>query len=429
LFFALSGEKFDAHEFLEDVVRHQAACLVVEQGKIAPGIGDSWPILEVSNTRRALGAAAASYRRGFSLPVIAVAGSNGKTSTKELLASILRQAFPTLASPASFNNEIGVPLTLLELAPEHRAAVLEVGTNHPGELAPLLQMIQPSMGVLTSIGREHLEFFGDLKGVAQEEGTIAEMLPKDGIFFVNTDSPFTTEICQRSEARIVRIGSGKGSDWWAESIQMTEAGVTFQVRNSSREDLQGTYQLKLIGRHQVGNALLAMAVAAELGLSRDQISRGLAECQPAKMRLQPLTCNGVRLINDAYNANADSTIAGLKAFEELPCHGRRFAVLGEMAELGSASPAAHSEVGRIAAGMKFDALVVVGTGARLIAESAQGGGSRSVRFFPDIQTAGRELQSEIKPGDCLYLKGSRSVGLEKLVEFIAPEGKENPNET
>jgi UDP-N-acetylmuramoyl-tripeptide--D-alanyl-D-alanine ligase len=208
LFFAIKGEKFDGHDFINEVAAKGAVAVVVpEKGKIPAPLPDC-AVLVVKDTRAALGQLATAYRKEFDLPVIAVGGSNGKTTTKELIASALQQKLATVWSEASFNNDIGVPLTLLRLEKSHQAAVLEAGTNHPGELAPLVKMIQPKYGVLTNIGREHLEFFGDLAGVAQEEGWLAKLLPADGKLFVNGDSEWTEQIIRRTRATVVRVGLG-----------------------------------------------------------------------------------------------------------------------------------------------------------------------------------------------------------------------------
>jgi len=297
LFVALAGERHDGHEFLPDVIQKGVDAVMVDANKVPANL-PKCAVIAVENTRKALGQVAAKYRADFKLPVVAVGGSNGKTTTKEVLASILRQKLATLWSEASFNNDIGVPLTLLRLEKKHEVAVMEVGTNHPGELAPLLDMIQPRMGVITSIGREHLEFFKDLAGVAREEGTLAEKLPAGGVLFVNGDSEWTAQLVHRSRARAVRVGVGDKNDWRASKIQLANDGVTFYVK-SSRAEFSGDYRINLLGRHQVMNALLAMAVGAELGLNRAEIERGLAECQPPKMRMQLWESNGVRVLDDA----------------------------------------------------------------------------------------------------------------------------------
>src|SRR5438105_653604 len=198
-FIAVAGEKFDGHKFVGEALKKGAAVLMLAHDRI-PEPGLQGPIITVADTRRALGQLAARYRNDFQVPVIAVAGSNGKTTTKELIAAVLRQNLATLWSEASFNNDIGVPLTLSKLEAKYEAAVLEVGTNHPGELAPLLEMIRPRYGVLTSIGREHLEYFGDVEGVAREEGVLAELLPEEGKLFINGDNEWSGPIARRTRA-------------------------------------------------------------------------------------------------------------------------------------------------------------------------------------------------------------------------------------
>src|SRR5437764_9944033 len=231
LFIALAGERFDAHDYLAEAARKGAAAVVGERKKVEERDPDC-AVIAVGNTRLALGSLAARYRRDFNLPVIAVGGSNGKTTTKELLAAVLRQRFKTLTSEASFNNDIGVPLTLLNLDGTHQAAVLEVGTNHQGELAPLVRLIEPQFGLLTSIGREHLKFFGDLKGVAEEEGWLAELLPAEGRLLINGDSPEIDGILRRTRARVIRVGLGPDNDWRAVEVNPDEFGVAFRLETT-----------------------------------------------------------------------------------------------------------------------------------------------------------------------------------------------------
>ncbi|HWF18250.1 MAG TPA: UDP-N-acetylmuramoyl-tripeptide--D-alanyl-D-alanine ligase, partial [Verrucomicrobiae bacterium] len=302
LFVALAGERFDGHDFLSEVAQNGVTALLVERAKTSGLLHSAirnpkspinkCGVITVDNSRQALGRLAARYREDFNLPVVAIGGSNGKTTTKELVASVLRQKFKTLWSEASFNNDIGVPLTLLNLESSHEAAVLEVGTNHPGELAPLVRMVQPRFGVLTSIGREHLEFFGDLAGVAMEEGWLAELLPAGGTLFLNGDSEWTGEIARRGRAKVWRIGLAIENDWRPGNVQMDEQGMRFWVAGS-KPNIAGEYRINLLGRHQVVNAVFAIAIGAELGLTREEIQRGLNECKPAKMRLQRWNWNGV----------------------------------------------------------------------------------------------------------------------------------------
>lgn len=415
LFFALSGERFDAHNFLSDVAKNGVIAVVAERKKIPADFFTT--VIAVDDTRRALGNLAARYREDFDLPIIAVGGSNGKTTTKELLASVLRQKFSALWSEASFNNDIGVPITLLKLHSNHQVAVLEVGTNHPGELAPLLHLIKPRLGVITSLGREHMEFFGDMEGVAKEEGSLADVLPEQGTLFVNGDSEWIQPIIQRSKAKVLRIGFSEKNDCIASDVQFDEAGVTFSAK-TVRDDLCGEYRIKLLGRHQVVNALLAISVAGELGLSRAEIQKGLLECEPALMRLQTWTINGIQILDDSYNANADSMLAALETLHDMPCNGRRVAVLGDMAELGEYSIPAHTEVGRRAAELKIDQLFAVGANSRVTADSARRGGLKRVEEFSEIEMAGAALKKSLQSGDLVLLKASRSARIERIGEIL-----------
>ena len=420
LFFAIKGERFDGHDFINEVADKGAAAVVVpEKGKI-PARLPGCAVLVVEDTRVALGKLAAAYRKQFDLPIVCVGGSNGKTTVKELLASVLRQKFSTLWSEASFNNDIGVPLTLLRLEKSHQAAVLEAGTNHPGELAPLVKMIRPKFGVLTNIGREHLEFFGDIAGVAQEEGWLAELLPPDGKLFVNGDNGWTDKIVRRTRAKVIRIGLNENNDWHAGKIRLDKSGATFQAEAPAKE-LSGEYRINLLGRHQVINALFAIAVGAELGLSREEIQRGLAACQPPEMRLQFWEAGGVRVLDDAYNANTDSTIAALETLCDLPLQGRRVAVLGDMEELGAHSESAHAEVGRRAAELGIGQLFAVGKMSVITAKAARDAGLTRVIEFADVESAVKAVKNFLKPGDVVLLKASRASRLERIAETLKSE--------
>lgn len=423
LFFALRGEKFDGHDYLAEVAAKGAMGVVVETPRATQAVAALPPacaVLAVDCVRTAYGALAAAYRRGFSATVTAVGGSNGKTTTKELIAAVLRQQLRTLWSEASFNNDIGVPATLLRLESAHQAAVVEAGTNHPGELAPLLRMIQPRLGVITSIGREHLEHFGDVAGVAQEEGWLAELLPAEGKLLLNGDTPHADALAARSRATVVRFGLGDGNDWRAGKIRLDKQGVTFQV-TAPKADWSGEYRVNLLGRHQVVNALLAIGSGEEHGLGRAEIQRGLAECQPAKMRLQFWEANGVRVLDDCYNANEDSMSAALATLCELPLQGRRVAVLGDLAELGPASEAAHAAIGRRAAELNIGQLFTIGPRSAATAHAAREAGLTRVIEFAEVEAASRAIKSFLRPGDVVLLKASRSARLERLAATLKAE--------
>jgi UDP-N-acetylmuramoyl-tripeptide--D-alanyl-D-alanine ligase len=278
LFVALAGERFDGHDFLHEAVQRGATAMMVEESKaLAPTQTGDCAVIRVAHPRRALGQLAARYRQDFAVPILAVGGSNGKTTTKELVAAVLGQKLPTLRSQASFNNDVGVPTTLLNLDRSHRTAVLEVGTNHPGELAPLVRMIQPQIGVITSIGREHLEFFGGLEGVVAEEGWLAELLPDDGVLFINGDIRALSQIIARTRASVVTVGLATANDWRVGNVTVAPAGTSFKVV-APNAAWSGTYRLNLLGRHQVGNALLSIAIGAHFNMSRERIQQGLEGC-------------------------------------------------------------------------------------------------------------------------------------------------------
>jgi UDP-N-acetylmuramoyl-tripeptide--D-alanyl-D-alanine ligase len=401
LFVALTGDRFDGHNFLRETAQKGVAAVMLDRAKIPPD-PIKCAVIAVHDTRGALGRIAAKYRNDFTLPVVAVAGSNGKTSTKELIASVLRQKMAALWSDASFNNDIGVPLTLLRLEKTHQAAVLEAGTNHPGELAPLVKMIQPRFGVITGIGREHLEFFGDLAGVAEEEGWLAELLSAGGTLLLNGDDVWTPRLIERTRAA---------------GIRPDKQGATFRVETAN-SPYAGEYRIGLLGKHQVFNALFAIALGAEFGLGRNEIQRGLAECKTPKMRLQLWEHKGVTVLDDAYNANADSVLTALQTLQDFPCKGRRIAVLGDMAELGAQSEAAHEEIGRRAAELGVGQLFAVGTMAPLTARAARHAGLNRVLEFPDAESAAAAVKSFLKPGDVLLLKASRVARLERIAETL-----------
>jgi UDP-N-acetylmuramoyl-tripeptide--D-alanyl-D-alanine ligase len=306
---------------------------------------------------------------------------------------------------------------LLRLEDSHQAAVLEVGTNHPGELAPLIRMVRPDFGVITTVGREHLEFFGDVNGVAEEEGWLAELLPAKGKLLVNGDNEWSEAIIRRTRASVVRVGFGDHNDWRASSLQADKEGTTFQVEGPEK-DFSGEYRVNLLGKHQVANALFAIVLGKELGVSTRQIRQGLSECKPAKMRLQMWEHNGVGVLDDAYNANADSMVAALETFQQLPCKGRRVAVLGDMGELGAHSEATHEEIGRRAAELGVGQLFAVGKMAPAVARGARGAGLNRVFEFADVDTAAAAVKSFLKAGDMLLLKASRASRLERIAEFL-----------
>lgn len=416
VFVALKGERFDGHDFVIPALRAGAVAVVVAREYATPLPFDK-PRLVVSDTRRALGDIAMCYRREFNLPLIAVGGSNGKTTTKEMIAAVLGENLRVHKSPASFNNDIGVPLSLLGLEARHQAAILEIGTNHPGELAPLVAMVEPQIGVITHIGNEHLEFFGSLDGVLEEEGKLAEALPPDGLLLVNGDDPHSPALIKRTSARTHQVGFGAHCDWQVTEFRSEMDGAVFFVRGPDPA-WEGEYRIPLLGRHHVGNALHAVALGAHFGLTIDRIRAGLLACPVPGLRLEPITLPGCRILADCYNANSDSCRAALEVLADYPCSGRRIAMLGDMAELGSHARDQHLELGRMAAAAGIDYLIPVGCHAEWILRGACERGMQVPEIFSEVGSAARRLASMIGGGDVVLLKASRVLRMEQVIDVL-----------
>lgn len=416
LFVALVGDRFDAHQFITEKLGKTASACIVEAARLGGQLAN-FPQIVVENTRVALGCLAKSYRQSFHPVVIGVTGSNGKTSTKRFLNGVLSQRLNVCASPASFNNDVGVPLSLLQLSKSDQVAVFEVGTNHPGEIQHLTEMIQHRFGVITSIGRSHLEFFGSVEAIAEEKGFLAEALPEDGVLFVNGDIPLIDRILARTRSRVVKVGFGEWNDWQVRDWKLGAKGMEFWMRSAP---LGGTqkFRVAVLGCHQLVNAGLALAVGAELGLTVEELETGIAKCGAEKMRLEWGEFGDVTLIDDSYNANEDSTIAALETLRDFPSRGARYCVLGDMGELGAFSAAAHSKIGRAAAQCQVDHVISVGRWSEGVRRAAEEGGAQSVEAYINWEAAGESLKNVLRSGDVVLVKASRAAGLDRLVEFL-----------
>ena len=415
LFIALVGNRLDAHQFITEKLGETASACMVESARLVAPLG--CPQIVVKNTRVALGCLAKSYRQSFHPAVIGVTGSNGKTSTKCFLNGVLSQRWNVCASPASFNNDVGVPLSLLQLNKNTQAAVFEAGTNHPGEIQHLTEMIRPCFGVITSIGRSHLEFFGSVEAVAEEKGFLAEALPEEGVLFVNGDSPHIDRILVRARSRVVKVGFGEWNDWQVRDWKLGAKGMEFWMQAAP---LKGTrkFRLAVLGRHQLVNAGLALAVGAELGLTVEELETGIAQCGVERMRLEWGEFGGVTLIDDSYNANEDSTMAALNTLRDFPSRGARYCVLGDMSELGAFSEAGHSKIGRAAAHCQVDHIISVGKWSEKVRQAAKEGGAQSAEAYANWEAVGEALKNSLRSGDTVLIKASRAAGLDRLVEFL-----------
>ena len=406
LFFALKGKNFNGNSFAAKAVEMGAVAVVVDEP--VQGL----PFLLVEDARKAYGQLATAHRNKFDLTVFAVVGSNGKTSTKEMLASIIKEKFRTVYSEASFNNDVGLPATMLRIGSSDHAAIFELGTNHPGELGPLINMSSPSYGLMTGIGREHLEFFEDLDGVVKEEGMIGELLPNSGKLFLYGDGSWVNSIIKRSAPPCATVGFGSQNLWRVGEVRLIE-GMTRFILSSPVAGLSGEYITPLLGKHQATNAAIAIAAGAEMGLTREMIEKGLLECPQPKQRMQMIDRKGVIWINDAYNANADSVAAAFDTLNDIQVKGKKYAVLGDMAELGKYAEIAHREAGEQAAKV-VSGLIVIGNWADIVSESARQHGVKFVEIVASLEAAAQTLCSWLQPGDAVLLKASRASHFERL---------------
>jgi UDP-N-acetylmuramoyl-tripeptide--D-alanyl-D-alanine ligase len=375
--------------------------------------------IRVADTRAALGRLATFVRQQLTVcKVICVAGSNGKTSTKHLISAALSCRLRGSVSPKSFNNDIGVPLTIFPADPIQDYLVLELGTNHPGEIARLGEMARPDIAVITNCSAEHLEGLGDLMGVRQENASIIRGLNPRGLLVVNGDDPQLLEAVRSYAGKIVRFGFDPGNDVFATDIRPHDDGTSFLLngRRSAR------VFVPMLGRHNACNALAAIAVARRFGLPEEEFLRSLAVSSKPEMRLQLTRLPHVTLLNDAYNANPASMRAALETLLTISAARRRVIVLGEMRELGPSSERYHRELGRTVGGMRdsIDQLVCVGPMSRWIqTEAIRGGfGPKSTTFCENATEAAQKVAALLRRDDLVLLKGSRGVRLETVADAI-----------
>ncbi|MBM3973337.1 MAG: UDP-N-acetylmuramoyl-tripeptide--D-alanyl-D-alanine ligase [Planctomycetes bacterium] len=431
LFVAIRGEKNDGHAFLEAVVQGGAAGLLVDQprhelpalDRIAPSRTPF--VVRVGDTTQALLDLAAEHRRRMRAKVVGITGSCGKTSTKEWLGAVLAAAMPTVRSPQSFNNQIGVPITLFSIRPDTRAAVVEIGTNAPGEIAQLAGVARPDIGIVTCVAAAHLQGLGSIAGVAKEKSSLPASLPDDGLCILNGDDANCRAMAAatKAEVQFFRVGSASGggpADWFATDVRFHALGTTFL--------LQGKRPVTLarLGTHSVYNALAVIAAASRLGVAEETIVEALARLPAASRRLEPKVIAGVTVVDDTYNMNPQSAAAALQALAGMAPGGRRIAVFGEMRELGAESAALHRQVGAEVVRTRQDLLVTVGGGdADAIADGAIAAGLPAARVHrvPDIDAALALLRAEARAGDRVLCKASRGVQLDRLVDrFVADLG-------
>jgi UDP-N-acetylmuramoyl-tripeptide--D-alanyl-D-alanine ligase len=411
LFVALHGENFDAHDFVEAAARSGATGALVNRNWKGH-VPRNCALIRAIDTLHAYQQIAANYRQSLTLKVLAITGSNGKTSTKDFAGSVLARKFRVTKTEGNFNNHVGLPRTILEATSEDQVAVWEIGMNHPGEIAELSKIAAPDAAIITNIGVAHIEFMGSHEAIAREKGALAEAVGPQGTVILNADDPFSNGIAARTRAKVVFAGTTDGSVRAIE-IRQSADGSEFTI-------LEGAHrcraQLPVAGLHMVQNALLAVAAGRAFGLSIEESAAGLAAAPLTKARLQIKQIAGVHFLDDSYNANPDSMKAALRTLLELDTDGRRIAVLGEMCELGRESERGHREVGETAATLGVDHLVTIGEAAEFIAQGARAAGLTRISSVRSAREAAELLGKVAGPGDLVLIKGSRAARTEQVIE-------------
>jgi UDP-N-acetylmuramoyl-tripeptide--D-alanyl-D-alanine ligase len=414
LFVPLRGENFDGHNFIEQAAERRAAGAMVE-ARWNGSVSREFALIRVADTLAGYQTLAANYRASLPLKVIAITGSNGKTSTKDFVAATLANRFRVTKTEANFNNHVGLPQTMLAANPEDEIAVWEIGMNHPGEIAALAKLAAPDAAIITNVGVAHIEFMGSREAIAQEKGALAEAVSPTGTLILNADDAFSEEIAKRTHAKIILAGIENGS------VRATE--ITQHSTGSEFTILEGAHrcraQLPVPGIHMVQNAMLAVAAGRAFGLSLEECAIGLASTPLTKARLQIKEIDGIQFIDDSYNANPDSMKAALRTLVELDADGRRIAVLGEMGELGAKSESGHREVGEAAAALRIDELIAVGATGAGIARAAQKAGLKKSVAVDSADKAAELLEKSAVPGDLILIKGSRTARMERVLEEFA----------
>ena len=413
VFFAIRGEKFDGHSFISEAFLCGCAVAVVEEGFAARASSvENYPLLFVKNSVHALGQLARLYRRRFDIPVIAVTGSNGKTTTKEMIAEVLGQKFRVLKAEGNLNNHIGVPKTLFRLQKRHEIAVLEMGTNHFGEVEYLCGVAEPTHGLITNVGRAHLEFFGSVEGVAKAKGELFEWLAPRGLGFVNADNPFVVQKAKKLRRKLTYGFGGRRVNVRGRFLGLNDRIQPRFLFGGHPLSKPYSVQLQTFGKYTVENGLAAATVGLHFGVSGTRIKSALAKHRPSSQRMEMLKIGSVTILNDTYNANPDSVLEALRTLAALECRAKRIVVLGDMLELGEVSEQEHRNIGREIARLGFEYVLTYG---RESAATAAGLGTPYAFHYEEKSTLIAYLEELVVPGDIVLVKGSRGMKMEDVV--------------
>lgn len=422
VFVAIAGDVHDGHSFVPEIVDQGVRGLVISRAKVGQMPIEAWKKMDitcisVADTTRALGDMAAFNRQRSRVGVVAITGSNGKTTTRQMTAAVLARQYDTLTAVGNFNNEIGLPLTLLSLTAGHRWAVLELGTNNPGEIARLAEICSPDIGVLTNIGPAHLQGLGSIEGVMQEKGDLVRSLAADGKAILNADDQRVMRLTRETKAEVILYGQSKDAKIRAEDIYETEDTISFTLVLSGESI---PVRLNSPGRFMVSNALAAAAVGHQIGLSGETVKSGLESFKPVSGRLNIKHMrNGIHIIDDTYNANPDSMKAAFATLNTLRAGSRGILVIGNMLELGAEAQSLHSQVGGLAARSGISRLYAYGEFAADVTAGARDEGMQSADTFAGSRDEiAADLKIQLQPGDWVLVKGSRGMAMEKVVQEL-----------
>ena len=415
LFIPLEGERFDGHSFINAALEAGAAgCFTArERESYLPGKF----YIKVRSTQRSLWELARYYRQRFPIPFVAVTGSVGKTTAKDMTAAVLGAKFKVHKTEGNFNNEIGVPLTLLKLEREHQVCVVELGMDHAGEIDNLGKLVEPDIALITNIGDAHIEHFGSREGIFKAKCEILPHLKENGLAVLNGDDPLLSTLRGALPQRTVFVGSGEGLDYTA--FDLSSDGSAHLSCRIKTPRSQFEADIPALGSHMIYPTLMAAAVGEALGLAPDEIVRGVGAFLPTKMRMNIVRCKGdILILNDAYNANPQSMRAAAAVLGDAGQHRRKVAVVGDMKELGAGSEQFHRAVGGYFAQSGADRLIAIGDLARFMAEGAKAAGLEQTDWFPTIDDAKSALLRELRSGVTILVKASRSMAFEKIVNFL-----------
>lgn len=413
LFVALKGENANGESFTKDAFNKGASAVMVSKTakRIPEGI-----ILKVDDTLTAYRQIAGAWRNRFNIPIVAVTGSNGKTTTKDLVAAALNGFGHVQKTSGNFNNEIGVPLTLLEINDKHQAAVVEIGMRGLGQIETLAEVVKPTIGIVTNVNETHIELLGSIENIAKAKSELVAAIQTGGTIILNADNPHTLAMKNlvRDGVKVLTYSLEGGADFVAKKILIGSVSTEFILSFNGKEY---DFEIPMLGRHNVSNALAAIAAGYACGLKVSDVQRGFSTLTTTKMRFEVIRRDGLAIINDAYNASPASMRAAIHTTAEV-YDGRLIAVLGDMLELGDISEKVHREIGKELVENKFDTLITLGTLGKFIAAGARDAGLKNVYTFDTHEDAAKKILELVREGDTILFKASHVMHMEKIIELI-----------